>query len=144
MRYLWGQGRVVKADNEDEGICEGVVLLGSAEGAGFRVRAEMLGGKMSGGEGPEIREGKGVVDVGAGFIWCLIRSGTVFGDTFSTIVKEGKRRIVVGSEGEWCSCGAGMLEADSISFYGCHVIRRRSEIFGWGYLHRCWVQLHNL
>ncbi len=58
-----------------------------------------------------------MVDVGAGSMWCLIRLGTVFGDTFSMMVKDGRRSMVVGSEGDWCSWGRGMLEADSISFY---------------------------
>lgn len=98
MRYLWGQGRVVKGDNGDEDLCEEVVPLDWAEGAGFREREDMSGGEELG-----IREGKDVVDVGAGLMWCLMRLGTVFGDTFSMMVKDGRRRMVVGSEGDWCS-----------------------------------------
>ena len=85
-----------------------------------------------------------MVEVGAGSMWCLMRLGTVFGDTFSMIVKDGRRSMVVGSEGDWCSWGRGMLEADSISFYSSllvshHILRYQTGM----YLLHCSVRLHN-
>lgn len=88
-----------------------VVPLGWEAGVRLRERSE-----RSGGSGTRPVGEKGVVDVGERLMWCSMRVGTVFGVTFSMMVKEGRRRMVVGSEGEWWWCGVGMLEAESMSF----------------------------
>lgn len=73
---------------------------------GGGIESSMLSQEAGAGEDSEVlagfvvglKEGKGVVDVGAVLMWCSMSAGTVCGVTFSTMVKDGRRRMVVGSE----------------------------------------------
>ena len=44
MRYLWGQGRVVRFDGEAVGVCAGIVSSDRVEGAAWRLRDDISGG----------------------------------------------------------------------------------------------------
>lgn len=89
----------------------GVEMSMSLTEVGFDEGSEIAAGSDEG-----FTDGRGVVVVVAVLMWCSISVGTVFGVTFSMMVKEGRRRMVVRSEYEWWSSGVGILEAESINF----------------------------